>query len=71
MSTKQYTISAILLHPWEKHFTALFPAQWSWQAILNFSLISIKLKNQNKKYQANSKILASAEAGRDNCLSYI
>ena len=26
---------AILLCPWERHFTALFPAWWSWQAVLN------------------------------------
>ena len=25
----------ILLCPWEKRFTALFPAWWSWQAVLN------------------------------------
>ena len=34
---------AILLCPWERHFTALFPAWWSWQAVLNYSNISIKL----------------------------
>ena len=48
---------AILLCPWEKHFTALSPAWWSWQAILNYSHISIKL-------QAESNILASPEAGQ-------
>ena len=55
---------AILLCPWERHFTAFSPAWWSWQAVLNYSHISIKL-------QADSKILASPEAGRDNCLSYV
>ena len=40
---------AILLCLWERHFTALFPAWQSWQAVLNFSRISIKLKNQNKR----------------------
>ena len=25
----------ILLRPWEKHFTALSPTWWSWQAVLN------------------------------------
>ena len=25
----------ILLCPWERHFTAHFPAWWSWQAVLN------------------------------------
>ena len=46
---------AILLCPWEKHFTALSPAWWSWH-------ISIKL-------QADSNILASPEAGWNNCIS--
>ena len=26
---------AILLCPWERHFTALSPAWWFWQTILN------------------------------------
>ena len=51
---------AILLCPWEKHFTAW----WSWQAVLNYSHISIKL-------QADSNILVSPEAGRGNCLPYV
>ena len=55
---------AMLLCPWERHFTAHSPAWWSWQAVLNYSHISIKL-------QADSNILASAEAGRDNCLPYV
>ena len=37
---------AILLCRWEKHFTILSPSWWSWQAVLNFSHASIKLKNQ-------------------------
>ena len=49
---------------WERHFTALSPAWWSWQAVLNFSQISIKL-------QADSNILASPKAGRGNCLPYV
>ena len=44
-------------------------ASWFWQAVLNFSHISIKLKNKNKKFQADSNILASPEAGRGNCLA--
>ena len=40
-------IRAILLCPWERHFSTLTPAWWSWQAVLNFSHISIKLKKQN------------------------
>ena len=55
---------AILLYPWERHFTAHSPAWWSWQAVLNYSHISIKL-------QADSNILASPEAGRGNCLPYV
>ena len=55
---------AILLCPWERHFTALFPAWWSWQAVLNFNHISIKL-------QADNNILASLEADRGNCLPYV
>ena len=55
---------AILLCPWERHFTALFPACWSWETVLNYSHISIKL-------QADSNILASLEAGRGNCLPYV
>ena len=43
-------IHAILLCSWERHFTALSPAWWSWQAVLNYSHISIKL-------QADSNIL--------------
>ena len=47
---------AILLCPWKRRFTALSPAWWSWQEVLNYNHISIKL-------QANSNILASPEAG--------
>ena len=55
---------AILLCPWERHFTALSPAWWSWQAILYFNHISIKL-------QVDSNILESPEAGQANCLPYV
>ena len=54
----------ILLCPWERHFTALSPAWWSWQAVLYYSHISIKL-------QADSNILASPEAGRSSFLPYV
>ena len=47
---------AILLCLWERHFTALSPAWWSWQAVLNYSNISTKLL-------VESNILASLEAG--------
>ena len=55
-----------LLCPWKRHFDGTFPclAWWSWQAVLNYSQISIKLL-------ADSNILASPEAGRDNCLPYV
>ena len=55
---------AILLCPWERHFMVHSPAWWSWQAVLNYSNISMKL-------QADSNILASQEAGQDNCLPYV
>ena len=48
---------AILLCPWERHFTALSLAWWSWQAVLRYSHISIKL-------QADGNISASPKAGR-------
>ena len=54
---------AILLCPWERHFTTLPPAWSSWQAVLNFSHISIKL-------QEDSNILTSPEADWGNCLPY-
>ena len=44
---------AILLCPWERYFTALFPACWWFrQPVLNFSHMSIK-------FQADSNILTS------------
>ena len=55
---------AILLCPWERHFTVYSPAWWSWQAVLNYSHISIKL-------QADNNILVSPEAGWGNCLPYV
>ena len=48
---------AILMCPWERYFMAHPSAWWSWQAVLNYSHVSIKL-------QADSNILASPEAGR-------
>ena len=53
--------STNLLCSWERHFTAIFPACWCWQAVLNYSHISIKL-------QAD---LASLKEGRGNCLPYV
>ena len=55
---------AILLCSWERHFTALSPAWWSWQAVPNNRHISTKLL-------ADSNILASLEAGWGNCLPYV
>ena len=55
---------AILLYPWERHFTAYSPTWRSWQAALNYSHISIKL-------QADTNILAFLEAGWGNCLPYV
>ena len=56
--------SAILLRSWERRFTPLSAAWWSWQAVLNYSNISIK-------FLGDSNILASPEAGRGNCLPYV
>ena len=50
--------------PWERHFTAYSSTWWSWQAVLNFNHISIK-------FQPDSNILVSPEAGRENCLPYV
>ena len=55
---------AILFCPWERHFTAHYPAWCSWQVVLNYSHISIEL-------QPDSNILVSREAGRDDCLPYV
>ena len=54
----------ILLCPWERHFTAPSTAWWSWQTVLYFNHISIKL-------QADSNILASPEVDWSNCLPYV
>ena len=62
---------AILLCPWERHFTALFPAWRSRREVLNFSHISIKLKSQNKKFQADNNIMISSKASGGNCLPYV
>ena len=59
---------AILLCPWKRHFTALSSAWWSWQSILNFHQYLYKTKKkQNKKFQSDSNILASPEAGQGKC----
>ena len=54
----------ILLCPWVRRFTALSLAWWCWQAVLNSNHVFIKL-------QADSNILVSPEANRDNCLPYV
>ena len=41
-----------------KSFTALSPAWWPWQAILNFSHSSVKLRNQNRNFQPDSNIIS-------------
>ena len=41
---------AILLRPLKRHFTTLSLGWWWWEEVLNFSHISIKLKNQNKSF---------------------
>ena len=54
---------AILLF-FGKDTLRLSPVWWSWQAVLNYSHISIKL-------QRDRNILVSLEAGRGNCLPYV
>ena len=58
---------AILLCPWERHFTAISPAWRSWQAVLNFSRISIKLKNL--KISTRQQYIGTPEAGQIICLT--
>ena len=48
---------AILLCPWERHLKAVSRAWWSWQAILNFSHISITLLKPNKKITCRQQFL--------------
>ena len=55
---------AILFCPWGRCFTAHSPAWWSWQAVINYILISFKL-------EADSNFLASPEAGWSNGLPYV
>ena len=55
---------AILFCSWIRHFRVISPAWRSWQAVLNSSHISIKLKTKRKKIQTDSNILASPEVGR-------
>ena len=31
-------------HPWERHFTELSPAWWSWQTVVNFNHTRILIK---------------------------
>ena len=61
---------AILLCAWERHFTEISSAWWSWQTVLNFSHISIKPKNKLTNLNCTA-ILASPEAGRRNGLPYV
>ena len=52
---------AILLCPWERHFTTPSPAWWSLAS-------SYKLQYISTKSLADGNILASPEQGRVNCL---
>ena len=60
----------ILLCSWDKHFMTLPPSLRSWQVVLNFNHISIKPK-YTKKNELDRNILASPEAGLNNCLPYV
>ena len=44
---------AILLCPWERHFTPLSSAWWSRKAVLNFNHISIKMQFMDRVYFFN------------------
>ena len=68
-SIKSYSRHSVMF--FEKDFTGFSSACSSWQAVLNFNHISIKLKKQNKKIQPDSNILVSPEADRGNCLPCI
>ena len=54
---------AILLCPWERHFTAHSPAWWSWQAVLNYNNISTKLLADSN--------LGNSGSRSGNCLPYV
>ena len=47
---------AILLCSWERQFTALSPAWWSWQAVLNYSNISTKLLADSKTWHLRKQV---------------
>ena len=61
----------ILLCLWERHFTVLFPAWWSWQTVLNFNHISIKLESKTKNFQMDSNILVYLKQVGVICLPYV
>ena len=57
--------STPLLCPWKRYLEqTVFPAWWSWQAVLNYSHIFIKL-------QTDCNILASPKEYQGNCLPYV
>ena len=62
---------AILLCPGQRHFMPLSPAWWSWQAVLNFSHISIKLKIKIKNFKRTAVSLhLQKQVGEIACPMY-
>ena len=61
---------AILLCPWKRHLAAFSCYLVALASSSKFLSYLYKTKKLIKKFQADSNILASPEAGRDNCLPY-
>ena len=61
---------AILLCPWKRHLAAFSCCLVALASSSKFLSYLYKTKKLIKKFQADSNILASPEAGRDNCLPY-
>ena len=47
---------AILFCLWKRYFIVLSPAWWSWQAVLNFSDISIKFQADSKSWHFQKQV---------------
>ena len=59
---------AFLLFPWERHF----PLLGGFTSSSKFQQYLYKTKKKtNEKFQTDSNISASSEAGRCNCLAYV
>ena len=58
---------AILLCPWERHFTALSPGWWSWQEALNYSNISTKLLADSNVSSLKNQVLKIMDTLTNRC----